>query len=138
MRAWQDFQTALARRAFLQGAGAVTGWAALTGIWPGAGRSADAAESQRFGGLATTPHFTPRAKHVIYLFQSGGPSHLELFDYKPKLVELHGSELPDSIRQGQRLTGMTSGQTSFPVACSGGHTITTLSFCICIVNAPFL
>jgi hypothetical protein len=52
---------------------------------------------------------------VIYLFQSGGPSHLELLDYKPKLVSLHGSELPDSIRQGQRLTGMTSGQKSFPV-----------------------
>jgi len=52
---------------------------------------------------------------VIYLFQSGGPSQLELMDYKPRLKELHGSELPDSIRQGQRLTGMTSGQKSFPV-----------------------
>jgi hypothetical protein len=61
------------------------------------------------------PHFAPKAKRVIYLFQSGGPSHLELFDYKPKLKELHGTELPDSIRQGQRLTGMTSGQKSFPV-----------------------
>jgi hypothetical protein len=51
----------------------------------------------------------------VYLFQSGGPSHLELLDYKPKLAQLHGSELPDSIRQGQRLTGMTSGQRNFPV-----------------------
>ena len=64
------------------------------------------------------PHFAPKAKRVIYLFQSGGPSHLELFDYKPKLRELHGTELPDSIRQGQRLTGMTSGQKSFPVVAS--------------------
>jgi hypothetical protein len=61
------------------------------------------------------PHFAPKAKRVIYLFQSGGPSQLELMDYKPKLKELHGTELPDSIRQGQRLTGMTSGQKSFPV-----------------------
>jgi hypothetical protein len=60
-------------------------------------------------------HFAASAKRVIYLFQSGGPSQLELMDYKPRLKELHGSELPDSIRQGQRLTGMTSGQKSFPV-----------------------
>ncbi len=60
-------------------------------------------------------HFAPKAKRVVYLFQSGGPSHLELFDEKPELKKLHGTELPDSIRQGQRLTGMTSGQSSFPV-----------------------
>ena len=52
---------------------------------------------------------------MVYLFQSGGPSHLELLDYKPKLKKFHGTELPDSIRQGQRLTGMTSGQKSFPI-----------------------
>jgi hypothetical protein len=61
------------------------------------------------------PHFPAKAKRVIYLFQSGGPSQFEMMDYKPKLKELHGTELPDSIRQGQRLTGMTSGQKSFPV-----------------------
>ena len=68
-------------------------------------------------GLAATglTHFAPRAKRVVYLFQSGGPSHLELLDEKPELRRLHGTELPESIRQGQRLTGMTSGQTSFPV-----------------------
>jgi hypothetical protein len=64
------------------------------------------------------PHFAPRAKRIIYLFQSGAPSQIELFDHKPKLKELQGSELPDSIRRGQRLTGMTSGQKSFPVAPS--------------------
>src|SRR5574341_1188075 len=55
------------------------------------------------------PHFPAKAKRVIYLFQAGGPSHLDLFDYKPHLAELHGSELPASIRMGQRLTGMPSG-----------------------------
>jgi Protein of unknown function (DUF1501) len=66
-------------------------------------------------GSPNLPHFAPKAKRVIYLFQSGGPSQLELLGYKPRLRSLHGSELPDSIRQGQRLTGMTSGQRSFPV-----------------------
>src|SRR5690348_2536042 len=70
------------------------------------------------GGLPGLPHFPPKAKRVIYLFQSGAPSQMELFDYKPKLGEFRGSELPDSIRMGQRLTGMTSTQTSFPVAPS--------------------
>jgi Protein of unknown function (DUF1501) len=63
-------------------------------------------------------HFAPKAKRVIFLFQSGAPSQMDLFDYKPKLTDLRGTELPDSIRQGQRLTGMTSRQTSFPVAPS--------------------
>ena len=58
--------------------------------------------------------FAPKAKRVIYLFMSGGPSHIDLFDYKPKLKEHHGEELPASIRMGQRITGMTSGQKSFP------------------------
>ena len=64
------------------------------------------------------PHFAPRAKRVIYLFQSGGPSQMDLFDAKPGLRELQGSELPDSVRGGQRLTGMTAAQSSFPVAAS--------------------
>jgi hypothetical protein len=64
------------------------------------------------------PHFPAKAKRVIYLFQSGAPSQLETFDYKPALAKLRATELPDSIRQGQRLTGMTATQTSFPVAPS--------------------
>ena len=62
--------------------------------------------------------FPPTAKRVIYLFQSGAPSQIELFDYKPALEALRAKELPDSVRQGQRLTGMTATQTSFPVAPS--------------------
>ncbi len=69
-------------------------------------------------GVLAEPHFPPRAKRVIYLFMSGGPSHIDLFDYKPRLKELHGSELPAEIRMGQRVTGMTSGQKSFPCASS--------------------
>ncbi len=69
-------------------------------------------------GEVRPPHFASKAKRVIYLFQSGGPSQLELWDYKPKLKDLHGTELPNTIRQGQRLTGMTSGQKSFPVVAS--------------------
>ena len=64
------------------------------------------------------PHFTPKAKRVIYLYQSGGPSQLELFDYKPMLEKLHGKELPDSVRKGQRLTGMSGNQSSLPLTKS--------------------
>lgn len=59
--------------------------------------------------------FAPKAKRVIYLFQNGAPSQIETFDYKPKLKEMFGQELPDSVRGGQRLTGMTAGQSSFPL-----------------------
>ena len=67
-------------------------------------------------GIGDGPHVLPRAKRVIFLFQSGAPSQLDLFDYKPGLRDLRGTELPESVRQGQRLTGMTSSQSSFPVA----------------------
>jgi hypothetical protein len=69
-------------------------------------------------GLAGFPNFPPTAKRVIYLHQSGAPSQIDLFDYKPKLEKLQGSELPSSVRNGQRITGMTASQTSFPVARS--------------------
>ena len=64
------------------------------------------------------PHFVPKAKRVIYLFQSGAPSQLDLFDYKPKLNEMFGQEVPKSIIGEQRLTGMSSGQNTFPMAGS--------------------
>ena len=66
------------------------------------------------GGALGDPHFMPKAKRVIYLFFSGGPSHIDMYDYKPGIRKVHGIELPESIRQGQRITGMTSGQKSFP------------------------
>ncbi len=76
------------------------------------------------GGIETAglppglPHFAPKAKRVIYLFQNGAPSQLELFDHKPLLNTMHGQELPASVRGNQRLTGMTSNQASFPLAGS--------------------
>ncbi len=62
--------------------------------------------------------FAPKAKRVIYLFQNGAPSQIETFDYKPKLKEMFGQELPESVRGGQRLTGMTANQSSFPLVGS--------------------
>ncbi len=67
------------------------------------------------GGLAGLPHFAPKAKRVIWLFQSGGPSQIETFDPKPGLASLRGEDLPESVRKGQRLTTMTASQTSFPL-----------------------
>lgn len=67
-------------------------------------------------GLPGLPHFAATAKRVIYLFQSGAPSQHDLFDYKPQLADSFGDDLPDSIRQGQRLTGMTATQDRFPIA----------------------
>src|SRR3989440_3712333 len=64
------------------------------------------------------PHFAPKAKRVIYLFMAGGPSQMDLLDYKPTLEKFHETELPDSVRMGQRITTMTSGQKAFPVVRS--------------------
>ena len=69
-------------------------------------------------GILSAPHFPPKVKRVIYLFMSGGPSQLESFDYKPLLNERNGEELPDSVRMGQRLTGMSGNQASLPMAGS--------------------
>ncbi len=70
------------------------------------------------GGLPGFPNFAPKAKRVIYLTMNGGPSHLDLWDYKPKLIDHFNQDLPDTIRHGQRITTMTSGQARFPVAPS--------------------
>jgi len=75
-------------------------------------------DSDDLEGLTGLPHFAPKAKRIIYLFQNGAPSQLESFDYKPLLRKMVGEELPESVRQGQRLTGMTSNQKSFPLVGS--------------------
>lgn len=100
----------LSRRAFLNRVGLGLGGIAFGDLLNPAAASAAAMQ-----GL---PHFAPKAKRVIYLFQSGGPSQLDLFDYKPVLNERNGEELPDSVRQGQRLTGMSVNQASLPLAGS--------------------
>ena len=71
-----------------------------------------------YGGILGQPHFAPKAKRVIYLFQSGGPSHMELFDHKPTLQNLQGTNIPESVMGGQRLTGMSAGQASLPLVGS--------------------
>jgi hypothetical protein len=109
-----EFLAQSTRRHFFGKAAAATGVAALTSLLNPQAMAAKT-KPAAIGGLPGIPHFAPKAKRVIYLFQSGGPSQLELFDDKPLVREKHGSELPASIRMGQRLTGMTSGQKSFPV-----------------------
>lgn len=107
MKPMFDHLHSMNRRALLKSSACGIGAAALAGLL--------ARDSRAEGSHPQGTHFPPKAKRIVYLFQSGGPSHLELLDYKPRLKEFHGKELPDSIRQGQRLTGMTSGQKSFPV-----------------------
>src|SRR6186713_290214 len=77
-----------------------------------------ASGSSPFAGILDKPHFEPKAKRIIYLFMAGGPSQLDLFDHKPKLNELNGQDLPESVRMGQRVTGMTAYQATLPMAGS--------------------
>lgn len=124
MQPLKDYLSQVTRRQFFGRSATALGTAAIASLLGVAGKGEQAGVSPTenntnpSGGLLNFPHFAPKAKRVIYLFQSGGPSQIELWDYKPLLREKHGSELPDSIRQGQRLTGMTSGQASFPVIAS--------------------
>ena len=108
-------KTETRRQFFSRGANAV-GWAALGSLigsnWLGG--SAEAAEAVR----KNLTHFAPKAKHVIYLHMVGGPSQMDLYDYKPQMKEYFDKDLPDSVRMGQRLTGMTAKQARFPVAPS--------------------
>ena len=89
------------------------GGAALSGLFRNA-----TAEMNSLSGILPSPHVTAKAKRIIYLFMSGGPSQLDLFDYKPTLNEMNGQDLPLSIRKGQRLTTMTSNQARLPMAGS--------------------
>ena len=110
------------RRSFFgQGATGI-GAAALAAVLnPACGYSQDVGAANGYlegGGILARPHFTPRAKRVIYIFQAGGPAQMELYDYKPQLARRHGEELPASVRESQRLTGFTSGQGEYPVVAS--------------------
>ena len=105
-----DIERALTRRAFLTRSTTGLGAMALASLFQPSLFGAGAAPSGS-GGALKTLHFAPKAKRVIYLFQSGAPSHLDLFDHKPKLKEMTGEELPPSVRMGQRITGMTAGQS---------------------------
>lgn len=124
----QQIQQNVTRRQLLANASKPLGAAALATLLGTSGAAANdsgvnksgAIDQTEFPGGKTTPglpelpHFQRKAKSVIYLFMCGGPSHIDTFDYKPALRKIHGQELPDSIRNGQRITGMTSGQKNFP------------------------
>ncbi|NOZ38697.1 MAG: DUF1501 domain-containing protein [Planctomycetes bacterium] len=104
----------LSRRAFLSRQAGGLGQIALGSLLLGGTGMAKGAQGKSLG-LEGLPHFAPTAKRVIYLFQSGGPSHCDLFDYSPAIDKLQGTELPPSVRGDQRVTGMTSSQGSYPV-----------------------
>src|SRR4029077_2267547 len=118
------------RRLFLRRSGIGLGAVALSSLLDRDGPRARAdlptpktpatgpARASETGGLPGLPHFVPKAKRVIYLFQSGAPSQMDLFDNKPAIRERRGMELPPSVRMGQRITTMTSGQKNLPVAPS--------------------
>jgi hypothetical protein len=106
------------RRQFFGRATAGIGTAALSTLLAEEGLATVAGQTPSLQKFSNTQQMTPRAKRVIYLFQSGAPSQMDLFDYKPRLEKLHGSELPGEVRQGQRLTTMTSIQDRFPLTKS--------------------
>ena len=116
MSLFDDYVRLETRRQFFARGKNVLGYAALCALF-GEPRRLSAAEppQQARPGL---PHFPPKVKHVIYLHMVGGPSQMDLFDYKPVMQEWYDKDLPDSVRMGQRLTTMTSGQKRFPVAPS--------------------
>src|SRR5210317_513385 len=114
----RDLKFTETRRGFLKKASLGFGSIALSSmLGPTSGYANDLLMGNS-GSVLNGTHFPAKAKRIIYLFQSGGPSQLELFDYKPLLNKMRGDDLPDSVRMGQRLTGMTSGQESFPLVGS--------------------
>src|SRR6201993_3017207 len=110
-----ETRLALTRRHFFGRSAAGIGTAALACLL---NEDVSAGGPGRAGGLPGLPHFPPKVSRVIYLFQSGAPSQMDLFDFKPALQDKRGIELPPSVRMGQRITTMTSGQKSLPVAPS--------------------
>ncbi|QGJ68532.1 Sulfatase [Planctomycetales bacterium 10988] len=114
MNLFNKQQNKVSRRLFIQQSGVSLGSIALAELLS-KDQPSFATESQ---GLPTIPHFPPKAKRVIFLLQSGAPSQIDLFDEKPILREKHGTQLPESVRKGQRLTGMSGNQTSLPLVGS--------------------
>src|SRR5687768_2988288 len=113
-----EVKSAVSRRHFLRNGSDAIGWAALSSLI--ATKSASAAGRTEPQALARPdlPHHSGRAKHVIYLHMVGGPPQVDMFDHKPDMQKWFDKDLPDSVRMGQRLTTMTSGQARFPIAPS--------------------
>ena len=113
-----QFEQAFSRRDFLSRTAMGLGAMALGTLVNPLRTAAAQSALDPMRGVLIEPHFPVKAKRIIYLFQSGGPSQMELFDYKPALEAQHGEELPESVRKGQRLTGMSGFQNSLPLARS--------------------
>src|SRR6187397_1569694 len=117
MSLFEDYVRYETRRQFFRRGANFLGTAALASLAPKMLMAADEqAKAQKVEKLVT--HFAPKAKQVIYLHMVGGPSQMDLYDYKPVMGEWYDKDLPESIRMGQRLTTMTSGQARFPIAPS--------------------
>ena len=114
----KEYARLMTRRHFFGLSSMGIGTAALASIMGQRAFGASPDLSTGKGAMLKQLHFPPKAKRIIYMFMSGGPSQLDLFDYKPAMQAHNGEELPESVRMGQRLTGMTSGQASFPMAKS--------------------
>ncbi len=108
----------MTRRQLLGRGVCAAGAASLATIMGNGASGAAQQPAKRAGGLPDIPHHPPTAKRFIYLFMSGGPAQHDMYDYKPELDQLFDKDLPDSVRQGQRITTMTSGQKRFPIAPS--------------------
>ena len=106
------------RRQFFGSAARGLGLAALASLLDKGQLLGEVLKTPMGGSLAGLPHFPPKARRAIYLHMVGAPPQMDLFDYKPGLKDWFDKDLPDSIRRGQRLTTMTSGQTRFPIAPS--------------------
>ncbi len=119
MSLFDDYARFETRRQFFRRGGNAVGMAGLASLL-GREAMASALQAGEPAALraAVPTHFAPKAKHVIYLHMVGGPSQMDLYDYKPKMAEYYDKDLPESVRQGQRLTTMTSGQSRFPIAPS--------------------
>jgi hypothetical protein len=113
-----DFHYAQTRRQFFQGAGLRLGGLALACLMGDRALGSAISNARVHPPLPGFPNFPPRAKRLVYLHMNGAPSQLDLFDYKPQLQKFYDKDLPDSVRNNQRITGMTSGQARFPVAPS--------------------
>ncbi len=121
-REWAELET---RRRFLGRTGKVLGWAALASLIGDKSLSVEAHAASDAGASAIPsradlklPYFAPKAKRAIYLFMSGGPPQIDMWDYKPNLAALFNQDVPESVRGTQQLTGMTAGQARFPIAPS--------------------
>ena len=113
MNLFQEYARTMTRRHFFAAGAHAVGWAALASLL-----GTERAHGASAGTPAVKTHFPAKAKQVIYLHMVGGPPQMDLYDYKPQMNEWYDKDLPDSIRRGQRLTTMTSGQARFPIAPS--------------------